>query len=56
VDEIVIYLAPLLLGDAARGLFHLPQVQTLAEAVRLEITDVQAVGDDWRITARPLSL
>lgn len=56
VDEIVLYLAPLLLGDAARGLFHLPKVQTLAEALKLEITDVQAVGDDWRIIARPVSL
>lgn len=53
VDEIVLYLAPVLLGDAARGLFHLPHIRTLAEGVALEITDVQPVGDDWRITALP---
>jgi diaminohydroxyphosphoribosylaminopyrimidine deaminase / 5-amino-6-(5-phosphoribosylamino)uracil reductase len=53
VDEIVLYLAPLLLGDAARGLFHLPHIKTLAEGLSLDIIDVTAVGEDWRITARP---
>ena len=53
VDEIVLYMAPVLLGDAARGLFHLPQVQTLAQGLALDVMDVRGVGGDWRITARP---
>jgi len=56
VDEIIIYMAPLLLGDAARGLFHLPRIRSLAEGMQLDIVDVQAVGEDWRITARPRPL
>ncbi len=52
VDEIVLYTAPMLLGDTARGLFHLPQIQTLAQRLALDVTDICAVGDDWRITAR----
>lgn len=55
VDEIVIYMAPTLLGDEARGQFTLPRLDRLADAVRLEIDDVRAVGRDWRITARPRS-
>ncbi len=51
VDELVLYVAPRLLGDAARGLFHLPALARLADAVELEILDVRAVGRDWRITA-----
>jgi diaminohydroxyphosphoribosylaminopyrimidine deaminase/5-amino-6-(5-phosphoribosylamino)uracil reductase len=53
VDEIVLYVAPILLGDAARGLFHLPNIRTLAQGLKLEVVDVQAVGEDWRITALP---
>jgi diaminohydroxyphosphoribosylaminopyrimidine deaminase/5-amino-6-(5-phosphoribosylamino)uracil reductase len=51
VDELVIYMAPKLLGDGARGLFHLPGLTTMAEAVSLEIRDIRAIGQDWRITA-----
>jgi len=53
VDEVVIYLAPRLLGDAAMGLFSLPGLERLDQAVELAISDIRAVGCDWRITARP---
>jgi diaminohydroxyphosphoribosylaminopyrimidine deaminase / 5-amino-6-(5-phosphoribosylamino)uracil reductase len=52
VDEIVIYLAPMLLGDGAHGLFALPELTSLDQAPRPRIVDVRAVGDDWRVTAR----
>jgi diaminohydroxyphosphoribosylaminopyrimidine deaminase/5-amino-6-(5-phosphoribosylamino)uracil reductase len=52
VDEIVLYLAPMLLGDAAQGLYALPVFERLGEAIRPRIVDVRAVGDDIRITAR----
>ncbi len=53
VDELIIYMAPLLMGDAARGLFHLPPFDRMADTIGLQISDMRAVGDDWRITARP---
>jgi len=53
IDEIVIYVAPRLLGDAARGLFTLPGVSRLDQAMELRILDVRAVGRDWRVTAKP---
>ncbi len=52
VDEIVVYMAPHLMGSDARDLFHLP-LAAMSERVDLEIRDIRAVGRDWRITARP---
>ena len=49
-DELVFYVAPALLGSSARALFELP-LTTMGEKVVLHISDVSAVGDDWRITA-----
>jgi diaminohydroxyphosphoribosylaminopyrimidine deaminase/5-amino-6-(5-phosphoribosylamino)uracil reductase len=51
VDELVIYLAPQLLGDAARGLFTLPGLERMEQRIGLTITDIRAVGTDWRIMA-----
>jgi len=53
VDEIIIYMAPKLMGDTARGLFHLPGLETMAQSLTLEIEDVRKVGVDWRFTIRP---
>jgi diaminohydroxyphosphoribosylaminopyrimidine deaminase/5-amino-6-(5-phosphoribosylamino)uracil reductase len=52
VDELVIYMAPRVMGDGARGLFHLPGLTRMAEAIPMEIVDIRAVGQDWRITTR----
>jgi diaminohydroxyphosphoribosylaminopyrimidine deaminase/5-amino-6-(5-phosphoribosylamino)uracil reductase len=52
VDELVIYLAPHLLGNAARGLFNIPVLESMQSRIALDIQDVRAVGHDWRITAR----
>ena len=52
IDEIVLYLAPTLLGDGAQGLFALPEITRLEQALMPRIVDVRAVGEDWRITAR----
>ena len=53
VDELILYVAPMLMGDGARGLFHLPVFSRLADCMTLDIGDVRAVGEDWRISARP---
>lgn len=52
IDEIVLYLAPLLLGNAAQGLFALPAFEQLAQGLRLDVTEVRVVGTDLRVTAR----
>ncbi|WP_243748856.1 bifunctional diaminohydroxyphosphoribosylaminopyrimidine deaminase/5-amino-6-(5-phosphoribosylamino)uracil reductase RibD [Pseudomaricurvus alcaniphilus] len=52
LDELVIYMAPKLMGSEARPLFELP-LQSMAARLPLTIQDIRAVGADWRITARP---
>jgi diaminohydroxyphosphoribosylaminopyrimidine deaminase/5-amino-6-(5-phosphoribosylamino)uracil reductase len=54
VDEIVVYMASHIMGDQARGLFHLPKLHDMAQRISMRIDDIKAVGDDWRITAYPL--
>lgn len=52
IDELIIYMAPKLLGSNARPLFDLP-LNTMSSALPLKISDMRAVGTDWRITATP---
>jgi diaminohydroxyphosphoribosylaminopyrimidine deaminase/5-amino-6-(5-phosphoribosylamino)uracil reductase len=52
IDELVLYLAPIILGDTAQALFVLPEIASLDEALRPRIVEVRPVGGDWRITAR----
>ncbi|MCB2261439.1 MAG: bifunctional diaminohydroxyphosphoribosylaminopyrimidine deaminase/5-amino-6-(5-phosphoribosylamino)uracil reductase RibD [Candidatus Thiosymbion ectosymbiont of Robbea hypermnestra] len=55
VDELVLYLAPHLMGDAARGLFRLPGLTRMRDRIGLDIRDLRLVGPDLRITAIPLT-
>ena len=52
VDEVLLYLAPCLLGDTAQGLFALPALESLAGKHRLAIREVKQFGDDLRVLAR----
>ncbi|MGL5500860.1 MAG: dihydrofolate reductase family protein, partial [Plesiomonas shigelloides] len=53
VDELVLYLAPKLLGDSARGLIALPGLESLAQAPQFRFADVQQVGEDLRLIMLP---
>ncbi|MFU8822236.1 MAG: bifunctional diaminohydroxyphosphoribosylaminopyrimidine deaminase/5-amino-6-(5-phosphoribosylamino)uracil reductase RibD [Gammaproteobacteria bacterium] len=52
-DRLVVYLAPVLLGAGARGMFALPGLTRMAERLQWRFTDVRPVGEDLRITAEP---
>ena len=52
-DELLIYLAPTLLGSDARPLLELPALAALQDRPRLRFTECVAAGDDLRITAVP---
>nr|MBO2512009.1 bifunctional diaminohydroxyphosphoribosylaminopyrimidine deaminase/5-amino-6-(5-phosphoribosylamino)uracil reductase RibD [Gammaproteobacteria bacterium] len=52
VDEYQLFVAPKFLGSSARPLLELPLAR-MVEAQDLEIRDIRAVGDDWRIIAVP---
>jgi diaminohydroxyphosphoribosylaminopyrimidine deaminase/5-amino-6-(5-phosphoribosylamino)uracil reductase len=52
VDELLLYLAPCLFGDRARGMADLPELADLDARRTLTINEVLAVGSDIRIRAR----
>jgi diaminohydroxyphosphoribosylaminopyrimidine deaminase/5-amino-6-(5-phosphoribosylamino)uracil reductase len=52
VDELVLYLAPAVIGDTARGMFNLPELTDLAGMRRANFRDVRMLGDDMRAIAR----
>ncbi len=53
VDELLLYIAPCLLGDPARGMFALPApLERLDDRVSLRVRSIDAVGGDWRVVAR----
>lgn len=53
VDEWVAYVAPMAVGDDARGLFAQPPLATLADAARFRLADVRQIGGDLRLTLLP---
>jgi diaminohydroxyphosphoribosylaminopyrimidine deaminase/5-amino-6-(5-phosphoribosylamino)uracil reductase len=53
VDELLLYIAPCLLGDPARGMFALPApLERLGDRVSLKVRSIDAIGSDWRVVAR----
>lgn len=51
VDELLLYLAPCLIGDA-QGMFALPALQQLDHKYQLRFHDVKPIGEDIRVLAR----
>lgn len=54
VDEMVVYMAPLLLGSDARPAFGLSGIHSMQERVSLKLIDARQVGQDMRLTYYPL--
>jgi len=52
-DEILLYVAPVLLGPRARPLLELPELVDLAKATRFTIIDMCPLGADIRLRLRP---
>jgi diaminohydroxyphosphoribosylaminopyrimidine deaminase / 5-amino-6-(5-phosphoribosylamino)uracil reductase len=52
-DELLLYVAPVLLGDTARPLLTLPPLAGMAERWQLRTLDRRPLGDDWRLLLRP---
>ena len=52
VDELLLYLAPCLIGHDASGLFNLPELTSLDGKRPLQIRDLRQIGEDIRLIAR----
>jgi len=53
VDEFQLFIAGKFLGSSARPLLDLPLAQ-MSEALELNIVEMRAVGNDWRVIALPV--
>ncbi len=54
VDELVVYMAPDLLGSNTRGMFEIHQLQSLDDKLRFEFGEIRKIGRDLRLTLRPV--
>jgi diaminohydroxyphosphoribosylaminopyrimidine deaminase / 5-amino-6-(5-phosphoribosylamino)uracil reductase len=54
LDELLLYVAPKLLGPSGRELIAMPELAALADAPALVLLDTQRVGDDLRLRLRPV--
>ena len=52
VDELLLFIAPVLLGSDARPLMYLP-LHVMSQKHALTVTETRAVGRDWMVRARP---
>ena len=53
VDELLLYVAPVLLGDTARPLFGGLGLTEMAQRLALETVDTRRIGEDLRLQLRP---
>lgn len=53
VDELLLYIAPIFLGDSARALLALPTLADMTQRWQLETIDRRVVGEDLRLCLRP---
>ena len=52
-DELIVYLAPRLLGPDARPMVHLPSLQALGASARWRLEQCRQVGDDLKLVLSP---
>jgi diaminohydroxyphosphoribosylaminopyrimidine deaminase / 5-amino-6-(5-phosphoribosylamino)uracil reductase len=52
IDELLVYLAPSVIGDSGTGMFDLPELIQLSEAKALTIREIARIGADIRLLAR----
>ena len=53
VDEVLLYVAPVLLGERSRPLFDGLHIDAMDERLRLRVVETRSIGEDLRILLRP---
>jgi len=53
-DEVLVYLAPLVLGSSAKAMLRMPALQRLADAPRFRLQQCEQVGDDLKLRYLPI--
>lgn len=55
VDELIVYIAPKLLGSDARALLNIAGIASVADGLEFEISDLRQIDRDIRVTLKPIS-
>jgi diaminohydroxyphosphoribosylaminopyrimidine deaminase/5-amino-6-(5-phosphoribosylamino)uracil reductase len=53
IDELVLYVAPRILGSGAQGMFSMTALTSLDQSFTLTVDELRRIGGDLRIIARP---
>ena len=56
VDELILYMAPKLMGHAAKPSLNLPGLDKMSDCLQLNLKDIRQVGEDLRIIASPFPI
>ena len=54
IDELIIYLAPQIMGDIGRGMFGIEGITSLDQVRKFEFSDIRRVGADVRLICVPI--
>jgi diaminohydroxyphosphoribosylaminopyrimidine deaminase/5-amino-6-(5-phosphoribosylamino)uracil reductase len=55
VDELLLYVAPVMLGERARPLFEGLHIDAMTERLGMRIVETRRIGEDVRVLLRPLA-
>ena len=53
VDEMILFIAPHMLGDASRGLINSKPIKTMQDRINFEIDQVRRIGKDLKLILKP---
>jgi diaminohydroxyphosphoribosylaminopyrimidine deaminase / 5-amino-6-(5-phosphoribosylamino)uracil reductase len=56
VDELLLYVAPVLLGERARPLFDGLHIEEMSQRLQLQLVETRHVGDDLRLLLQPMPM
>jgi len=50
IDELIVYMAPHLMGHGGNALLHLPDIESMQDRIALQMTELKQIGEDLRLT------
>ena len=54
VDELIIYIAPKLLGSDARSMLNIVGIESMSDSLDFEIIDLRQMDRDIRVVLKPI--
>ena len=54
VDELIVYIAPKLLGSDARSMLNIAGIESMSDSLNFKITDLRQIDRDIRVVLKPI--